>query len=93
MLKKIPISSFYALTLLFIPFLGMQFSEEINWSIFDFLLMGVLLFVLSLGIHFILKKTLVLNLRILFISFAIVLFLFIWAELAVGIIDSRFAGN
>lgn len=82
-----------ALSLLLIPLVAMQFTHEVDWSPFDFLVMGILLAATSLLIETILrfvKKTpyrIVLSLGILLI------FLLIWAELAVGIFGTPFAGN
>jgi len=81
------------MSLLFIPLIGMQFSEEVQWSLFDFITMGVLLFCLGIGIHFIVKKTAQFKKRFLFISLTIALFLLLWAEFAVGVFGSPLAGN
>ena len=47
----------YPLLLLVIPLIGMCITEEINWSPFDFIIMGVLILSVSIGINFTLNKT------------------------------------
>lgn len=93
MFKKNSLTPFYPVLLLLIPLIGMQFSNEVHWSLFDFILMGLLLLALGFGIHLIIKKTNRLNQKIILITLTILLFLFIWAELAVGIVGSPFAGT
>jgi len=84
---------FYPLLLLLIPFIGMMLTDEINWSVFDFIIMGVFLLLLGIGINAIINKTENKKNRILFIALLIVVFLLIWAELAVGIFGSPLAGS
>ena len=79
--------------LLAIPFLAMQFSSEVMWSLTDFIIMGILLLSVGLGIEFILRKIKHPQYRIAFIIGAILLFLLIWAELAVGVFGTPFAGS
>jgi uncharacterized membrane protein len=93
MFSRIPLTLFYPLTLLAIPFIVMQFTDQVNWSLFDFILMGILLLALGFGIHLISLKTKTNRQKIIFITVAVLLFLFIWGELAVGIIGSPFAGD
>jgi uncharacterized membrane protein AbrB (regulator of aidB expression) len=83
----------YPLLLLVIPLIGMCITEEINWSPFDFIIMGVLILSVSIGINFTLNKTKNLKNRIIYIGILGLLFLLVWAELAVGIFGSPFAGN
>jgi uncharacterized membrane protein AbrB (regulator of aidB expression) len=83
----------YPLLLLVIPLIGMCITEEINWSPFDFIIMGVLILSVSIGINFTLNKTKNLKNRIIYIGILGFLFLLTWAELAVGIFGSPFAGN
>ena len=75
-----------------IPLLAMQFTEDVNWSIYDFVVMGFLLLFFSLGIDLTLKKVKNGNIKTLYVVLTILIFLFIWAELAVGIFGSHFAG-
>ena len=44
-----------AALLLTIPFIGMQFTKEINWSGFDFLIAGILLFGTAFCVDMVLK--------------------------------------
>ena len=83
----------YPLSLLIIPLLGIILTNSVEWSMFDFLLMGSLLLVLGIGIELTSLNFKQLNTRIAIISFIILLFLLIWVELAVGIFNSPFAGN
>jgi len=81
------------LLLLFIPLFGNLFFNQVNWSLFDFIVMGVLLVLTGLSIHFILEKVVNKKLRILPIIFVIIIFLMIWAELAIGVFGSLIAGS
>jgi len=84
---------FYPLFLLFIPLIGMIFTDEINWDLVDFLVMGSLLLVFGMSINWVSNRTKNLKVRILYIGIVCVLFLLIWAELAVGIFGTPFAGS
>ena len=84
---------FSPLLLLLIPLIGMFVSNEINWSFFDFIIMGILIISLNFGIRQILKIIKSVKYRILVIGIILIVFLLVWAELAVGIFDSPFAGN
>ena len=81
------------LLLLFIPLFGNLFFYQVNWSLFDFIVMGFLLVLTGLSIHFILEKVVNKKLRILPIIFVIIIFLMIWAELAIGVFGSLIAGS
>ncbi|MBL6649820.1 MAG: hypothetical protein ISP56_06105 [Flavobacteriaceae bacterium] len=84
---------FYPLFLLVIPLIGMVINDEINWSAFDFIIMGSLLISLSFGINFVSNRVKNLKNRFFFIGILVLIFLLIWAELAVGIFGTPFAGN
>lgn len=84
---------FYPLFILIIPLIGMLYTEDVNWGLLDFIIMGSLLIILGTGINFVLNRTTKLKNRILYIGILILFFLFIWIELSVGIIGSPFAGS
>lgn len=73
------------LALLLIPFIAMRFTDEVNWSGVDFLVMGALLLCVGLAIDFILKRVTKPSKRLALIATVIIGFVMIWAELAVGI--------
>ncbi|WGD35154.1 hypothetical protein [Olleya sp. YS] len=79
--------------ILSIPLIAMQFTNTVNWSVFDFLVAGVLLVSLGLIATYLAKTIKNPNIKIVIIIVLIVLFLLIWAELAVGIFNSPFAGS
>jgi hypothetical protein len=81
------------LALLCIPLLAMQFSEDVRWSVADFVLAGFLLFFSGLLVLFIQNKVSKRSWRIGLIFIVVFLLLLLWAELAVGLFNSPFAGN
>jgi len=79
--------------ILLIPFIGMQVSNEVNWSSSDFVIMGILLFLTGLAINFALSKLKTRKSKILACAIILVVLFVIWAELAVGIFGTPFAGS
>lgn len=79
--------------LLLIPLIGMQFSNEINWSAFDFIVMGALLLGLGFTIEFIFRKIQNKTYKLSLLVLLVIVFLLIWIELAVGLFNSPFAGS
>jgi hypothetical protein len=55
--------------------------------------MGFLLILLGVGINFVTTRSKNLKKQILYIGFIVLLFLAIWAELAVGVFGTIFAGS
>lgn len=86
-------SVFSPLLLLLFPLVGTLVSNEVNWSFFDFIVMGILILSLSFGIKLVLMTTKNTNYRILIIGIILLVFLLVWIELAVGIFDTPFSGN
>ncbi|MVM30289.1 hypothetical protein GO755_09610 [Spirosoma sp. HMF4905] len=79
--------------LLFIPFIAMQFTNEVNWTLFDFVVAGVLLFGTGLLIELVLRMATTVKYRIALCAVILVALLLIWVELAVGIFGSPIAGS
>jgi len=78
---------------LLIPFIAMQFTNEVDWSLRDFVTMGVLLFGTGLLCELVMRKVKSVRNRILICAALVFAFLLIRAELAVGIFGSPFAGS
>ena len=72
-------------SILLIPLIAMQFSNNVNWTIMDFVVGGLLLFGTGLAIDFIWRKTVKSKWRMVLILTVILAFLLVWAQLAVGI--------
>lgn len=73
--------------ILLIPLIAMQFTNEVNWTTIDFVVMGILL--LGAGSLFVLVSRRSPRKRRVAIGVGIAAaFLFVWAELAVGIFTS-----
>lgn len=86
-------SVFSPLFLLLFPLVGTLVSNEVNWSFFDFIIMGILILSMSFGIKQVVITTKNTNYRILIIGMILLVFILVWVELAVGIFDTPFAGN
>lgn len=79
--------------LLSIPLIGMQFSDEVNWSSFDFVVAGVLLLVTGLLCEFVMRKVNNFKRRIVICGVILAMLVLTWVELAVGIFGTPFAGS
>ncbi|WP_242928655.1 hypothetical protein [Pontibacter vulgaris] len=79
--------------LLSIPLIAMQFTNEVNWGVGDFVVMGILLLGTGLVIELVIRKVRNMDYRIGLIAFILVALFLIWAELAVGIFGTPFAGS
>lgn len=80
-------------TLLLIPFTAMQFTTEVNWSLFDFVIAGVLLLGTGLLIELAIRVIKNKDYRIGVIAIIVIALLLIWVEMAVGIFGSPIAGS
>jgi len=90
--KKIYILLIGIISLLSIPAIAMLFTNEVNWTIFDFIAMGALLLGAGLTGEYILRKVIHKTNRIILIAGLLLILVVIWAELAVGIFNSPIAG-
>ena len=71
----------------------MQFTDEVKWTLFDFVVAAVLLLSTGLAIDFVIRKVKSNKYRIaLSLTIFAILFL-IWAELAVGIFGTALSGH
>lgn len=75
-----------AALLLALPWVAMQFSAEVRWSAGDFLVFGAMLAAACGGFEYIAGRTADRRLRWLAGAGIAVLFLLLWAELAVGLL-------
>jgi hypothetical protein len=79
--------------ILAIPMVAMQFTNEVVWTLSDFITAGILLLSTGLAIELVIRNLKTGTLRtIVLIVILLVLFL-IWVELAVGIFGTPFAGS
>lgn len=71
--------------LLLIPLVAMQFTNEVNWTLFDFLVAAALLLSAGFAFELILRRVKKPSNRIILVIALLISLLLIWAELAVGI--------
>lgn len=79
--------------LLLIPLIAMQFTPEVDWDGRDFLIMGILLLGTATICELVLRTVKSKTHRLLICAGVLLVFFLIWAELAVGIFGSPFAGS
>jgi ABC-type Mn2+/Zn2+ transport system permease subunit len=79
--------------LLLVPLVAMQFTKEVDWSLLDFVVMGVLLLGTGLLCELVLRRVKTIGSRIVLLAVVLLAFFLIWAELAVGIFGTPFAGS
>lgn len=93
MRTKLIILALFIALVLSIPYTAMHFTDEVNWGAEDFLVAAVLLSTLGVSVN--LFKNRIHNRKKLVatLTISVLIFLFVWAELAVGIFDSPWSGS
>ena len=91
--KRLIIILLIAAMLMVIPLIAMQFTKEVNWGLFDFIIAGVLLFGTGLMCELAIRKITNVKIRMAICLTLLAALLFLWAELAVGIIGTPFGGH
>ena len=79
--------------ILLIPLVAMQFTNEVDWKLLDFVIMGILLLGTGLLSELVIRRVRKTEYRIAFIAVILLVLFLIWAELAVGIFGTPFAGS
>ena len=79
--------------LLLIPLIAMQFTDEVSWTLFDFVIAGALLLCTGILCELVLRKIKKIKLKIIIFLAILALLFLIWAELAVGIFGTPFSGH
>lgn len=70
--------------LLLIPLIAMQLTDEVSWNALDFVVMGALLFSIA-SLFVIVSRKIPRSRRVIAAIVFVIVFLYIWAELAVGV--------
>ena len=79
--------------LLLVPFTAMRFTDEVKWDLRDFIIMGILLLGSGLICELVLRKVKTVGHRIAICMGILFALFLVWAELAVGILGTPFAGS
>ncbi|MBP3840335.1 MAG: hypothetical protein J6D35_05185 [Chryseobacterium sp.] len=79
--------------LLCIPLIAMQFTKEVNWSGSDFMIGGILLFGTAAVVDLVLRNVRTRRNRLILTSLVLAVLFLVWAELAVGVFGTPFAGS
>ena len=79
--------------LLLIPLVAMQFTNEVDWTGFDFFLGGLILYFFATLSYFAIGKFRTFKSRFVILTFILIVLALVWAELAVGIFGTPFAGS
>ena len=87
--KRLSIIVLTVALLLLIPLIAMQFTNEVNWDVFDFIAAGVLLLGTGLLCELVIRKVKKRRHRIVFCLAILLALLLFWAELAVGIFGTH----
>jgi len=79
--------------ILLIPLVAMQFTQEVDWDIMDFVVAALILLVFGFVIDYAWRRLRRSKYRVLIIAGILITLLLLWAELAVGIFGSPLAGS
>ncbi|MCX2719909.1 hypothetical protein [Lentiprolixibacter aurantiacus] len=87
--KRILVWALSVALFLMLPFVAMQYTNEVNWSLFDFLVMGGALLSMGLVYELIIRQSKQRTYRIAIGIGTAALFLLFWVNSAVGIIGNE----
>ena len=79
--------------LLLIPLISMQFTDEVNLTLIDFIVAASLLLSTGFSLNFVIRHIKNTHYRIALSLATFIVFLLIWVELAVGIFGTPFGGQ
>ncbi|WP_443946544.1 hypothetical protein ACJVDH_05390 [Pedobacter sp. AW1-32] len=79
--------------ILAIPLIAMQFTNEVNWTASDFIVAAILLLSTGLAIELVIRNLKTGLLRTVILIVVLLMLFLVWAELAVGIFGTPFAGS
>ncbi|MBI4548442.1 MAG: hypothetical protein HY707_10700 [Ignavibacteriae bacterium] len=79
--------------LLLIPLIAMQFTDEVNWTLLDFVVAGALLLGTGLMCELVIRKIKKIQHRVAICVTLLAVLFIIWAELAVGILGTPLSGQ
>ena len=91
--KSIIRVAFVTAAILLVPFVVMQLTDKMSWDAEDFVIMGVFLLGAGLAIEFALGSLRHPTRRAIAVLMIAALFLLVWAELAVGVFGTPWAGS
>ncbi len=91
--KRLSYFSLGAGIILLIPLVAMQFTDSVSWDLIDFAVAGTILIVAGLVIDFCLRKIQKTTHRIIVCLIIVLAVVLIWAELAVGILETILGGS
>jgi hypothetical protein len=80
-------------SILLVPLVAMQFTNEVVWTLLDFVAAGVLLVGTGLTLVAAMRTARSVRNRAIFGAAILLAFLLVWGELAVGIFGTPFAGS
>jgi hypothetical protein len=79
--------------LLLVPLIAMQFTDEVKWTLLDFVAAAVLLLGTGLMCELVMRKVRKVSHRIAICAALLIALLLIWLELAVGIFGTPLSGH
>ena len=91
--KRLTVILLTVASILLVPFIAMQFTNEVKWSLFDFMVAGTLLLGTGLMCELVMRKVNKIGNRIAICAVLLIALLLLWAELAVGIFGTPLAGS
>ena len=91
--KSLKITLIATTAILSIPLIAMFFTDQVDWSPFDFGIAAVLLIGTGTIISYALSKIKNTTYRVATVVAAVVLLMLTWAEMAVGLFGTPLAGS